>query len=610
VGHIKRERGYCLVEPSNKRILDDILIPSGEDLDAPDEAIVSVEITEWPTRTGSPVGRVTDIIGAAEDPEVEAEVILRKYGLPNRFPDRVEAEAREVPDEVEEGAIKGREDLRGLRIITIDGETAKDFDDAVYVDRTKDGGYRLLVSIADVSHYVRPGTALDAEAFSRGTSVYFPARCIPMLPEALSNGICSLNPAVDRLTMTAEMVFDSEGRMTGKRFYESVIKSAERMTYTDVHKLIKGDDAEINDRYSRIREDVLLMAGLAGLLLDRRVEDGSIDFDLPEPQVILDIEGRTEDIIRVERNAAHRLIEEFMLAANRAVATEFTSQSLPFLYRVHDEPDRESTDDFAEFVFSLGLDFKPSGGPKAFQKVITAARGKPEERLVNTVLLRSMKQAIYSDENAGHFGLAFTDYTHFTSPIRRYPDLIVHRLLKLLMRGKYGKREQARMEAELPETTARSSATERKAMEAEREILDLKKTQFMKDKVGEVYEGFISGVTGFGLFVELKEWFVEGLVHVSSLLDDYYTFDDKRHTLTGEHTKKTFRLADEVTVQVTGVNIELRRIEMTLSGDSATPGGPRPRREGGGGRGDKKATGAKDKGKSTGRNKGGRKRRG
>jgi len=566
VGRFEWGRGFGLVIPSDERVLDQIIIPPKDAKGVQEGQIVSAEITRWPDRTMSAAGKILEVLGDPDDPDVESEVILRKYGLTNAFPHAVMAEVKSVPSEVATADTSGRLDLRERTTITIDGETARDFDDAVSIEKIA-AGYRLWVSIADVSHYVKEGSAIDKEAYERSTSVYFPDRAIPMLPEALSNGICSLNPKVDRLTMTAEIEFDHDGRPVKKRFFESVIKSAERMTYTKVKGLIEGD-GELSRQYSHILPDIKLMAALAEKLTARRFEQGSIDFDLPEPQIIIDIEGRVEDIVRSERNVAHKLIEEFMLAANRAVAEEFSKRELPFIYRVHEEPDEESVHDFADFVASFGLRFTP-GGPKSFQEVLAKFDGKPEQRLVNHVLLRSMKQAVYSADNAGHFGLAFEDYTHFTSPIRRYPDLVVHRLLKLLMKKAYTKHEQARMESVLPVTANHTSVRERKAMEAEREIADLKKCQFMKDKVGDVFDGFISGVTSFGFFVELKDFFVEGLVHVSMLVDDYYVFDPKRHTLMGERAGKKFRLADPVKVKVARVDIERRRIELLLYDEAA-----------------------------------------
>ncbi len=568
VGRYESARGYGIVIPSDERVLGSVIIPPKDKGAAEDGKIVVAEITRWPSKDVAAAGRITEVIGDPEEPDVEAEVILKKFGLPNKFPPPVVAAARAVEQEVPAFEVKGRVDLRARTTVTIDGETARDFDDAVSIERTEHG-YRLLVSIADVSHYVAEGGAIDAEAYSRSTSVYFPDRCIPMLPEELSNGICSLNPGVDRLAFTAELELDARGRVVKKSFYESVIKSAERMTYTNVKKLLDGNDAELADRYSAIMDDIRTMAELAGKLTALRQEAGSIDFDLPEPQIIIDIEGRVEDIVRSERNAAHRLIEEFMLAANRAVAEEFESRNLPFLYRVHDEPGAEAVQDFEEFLHGFNLRHRPQRGPKSYQEILKKVEGRPEERLINQVLLRSMKQAVYSEENIGHFGLAFDTYTHFTSPIRRYPDLVVHRLLKLLVHGRYKKEERERMEAALPGIASHTSARERKAMEAEREIADLKKAQFMMDKVGQSFEGLISGVTSFGLFVELKDYFVEGLIHISNIADDYYTFDELKHSLIGGNTGRTFRLGDEVSVTVTRVDLERRRIDLVLEEEAA-----------------------------------------
>jgi len=562
VGRFETARNFSVVVPSDERVLDRVIIPPGETGGAGDGVIVEVEITRWPSRDRAPAGRVVEVIGDPEDPDVESDVILRKYGLPVKFPPEVAGEVREIPMSVDPDAVKGRVDLREKKIFTIDGETAKDFDDAVGIEKTAHG-YTLLVSIADVSHYVKEGSRLDSEAYSRGTSVYFPDRCIPMLPEALSNGICSLNPGEDRLTLTAELTLDGSGRVTKKRFYESVIRSTERLTYTNVKSVLADEDPALARRYAHITEDLRLMRELAERLSEERFKEGGLDFDLPEPQIILDIEGRVEDIVRSERNIAHRIIEEFMLAANRAVAEEFSSRKWPFLFRVHEPPAQESVEEFREFIAGFGLHMR-GGGPKAFQKVLHAVDGRPEEKLVNHVLLRSMKQAVYSEENTGHFGLAFENYTHFTSPIRRYPDLVVHRLLKLLLRKKYLKKERERAGEHLPSVASATSASERKAMEAEREIVDLKKAQFMKDKVGASYDGLVSGVTSFGLFVELKDYFVEGLVHVSTLMDDYYIFDQKRHTLTGEHTKRVFRIGEALRVVVSRVDLERRRIDLVL----------------------------------------------
>ncbi|MBI5234373.1 MAG: ribonuclease R [Deltaproteobacteria bacterium] len=566
VGTFKKEKGFGIVMPSDERILDHIVIPEALSLDAANGMVVTAEITRWPIKHLSATGRVIEVLGEPASPDVEIEVILRKYGLNHSFSKKVSEEAASIADEVSASDIKNRVDLRAIRTFTIDGEKAKDFDDAVSIERTKKG-FILLVSIADVSHYVKEGSDLDMEAFKRGTSVYFPDRCVPMLPPKLSNNICSLNPHVDRLTLTAELEFDHEGAVLKKRFYESVIKSAERLTYTTVKGLLEDQNAELKKRYTDIIEDLGLMKELALKLSKRRFNEGSIDFDLPEPEIIISIEGRIEDIVRSERNIAHRIIEEFMLSANTAVAKEFSAKKLPFIYRIHEKPSADTMEGFREFVSAFGIVLKRHGKntiPGELAAVIRKVAGRPEEKLVNHVLLRSMKQAVYSTENKGHFGLAFEDYTHFTSPIRRYPDLIVHRLLKKLIHRKYSEKDREHYGSALPAIASQNSAMERKAMEAEREIVDLKKAQFMKDKEGEIFEGLVSTVTGFGLFVELKEYFVEGLVHITSLDDDYYLFDEKRHTLTGRHTKKRFSIGDPVKATVARVDIARRRIDLVL----------------------------------------------
>ncbi len=566
VGEFVKLKGVSIVRPSEKRLTDEIIIPPRLSLGARTGDIVVAEVTKWPSRENAPTGRVTELLGAQDDPDVEIDILVRKYSLSMGFPASVEKEAERIALEVDESELAGRTDLRDRQIVTIDGETAKDFDDAVGIEKTRDG-YTLLVSIADVSHYVREGSLLDSEAFKRSTSVYFPDRCIPMLPERLSNGICSLKPKVDRLTMTAELEFDLKGNLKKKRIYKSVIKSYRRLTYTEVRDILAG---KLNANDPALEKALRLMEDLSRLLNERRFEEGSIDFDLPEPQIIIDIEGRIEDIVRSERNIAHRLIEEFMLAANRAVADEFYSKELPQLYRIHAKPDIERINAFSEFVAGFGYHVKQVKDPslitpKMLQKILKGCEGKSEEKLINHVLLRSMKRAEYSPENSGHFGLAFKDYTHFTSPIRRYPDLVVHRLTKLLIEGIYSKAEQKRVAPGLPEIARQTSTLERNAMEAEREIVDLKKAQFMKAKVGESFEGFVSGVTGFGVFVELKEYFVEGLVHISNLTDDYYIFDEPRHRLIGESTNKGFSVGDDITVIIEGVDIAKRQIDMKIA---------------------------------------------
>ncbi|OGP32347.1 MAG: ribonuclease R [Deltaproteobacteria bacterium GWC2_42_11] len=573
VGRLEKGKGFNIVVPLDERLTSVCIIPERDKGMAQEGDVVIAEVVKWQDRgavkhfSAPVVGRIIEVLGDYEDPDVEIEVIARKYNLPYIFPSEVIGDANRIPQTVEEHEFKGRVDLRNITTFTIDGETAKDFDDAVSIEKLRNG-CRLWVSIADVSHYVKENSNLDKEAFTRGTSVYFPGRCIPMLPEQLSNGICSLNPNVDRLAFTAEMEFDKDGGIRKFEFYESVIKSIERLTYTNVKAILVDNDNLLKSRYSHIIDDLNAMEELCLKLKEQRNKKGSIDFDLPEPEIIIDIEGRIEDIVKSERNIAHQMIEEFMLLANQSVAVFMSSSNFPFLYRVHEEPDADEMLVFREFISNFGynLDIKEMVKPKILQRLLEAVKGKPEEKLINHVLLRSMKQARYSEENTGHFGLAFDYYTHFTSPIRRYPDLIVHRLLKTALKKRFSDKEKERWKTVLPDMAGHTSKTERNAMEAEREVVDLKKAQFMKDKVGEVFEGFISGVTSFGFFVELKGYFVEGLVHVTSLQDGYYIFNEKQHSLIGERTKKRFRIGDEVRVKIQNVDIGRRQIDLVPAG--------------------------------------------
>lgn len=596
-GVFERARSAGYVAPFDKRITHDILIPPDQSGDASSGQAVMVEITEYPTATRQPVGKIVKVIGDADDPSVEVAVIAAKLKLRTDFPHAVvqEAKSHHAPSAKD---YVGRLDLRSKPIVTIDGETAKDFDDAVDVERIESGGYRLGVHIADVSHYVREDSALDKEAFRRGTSVYFPGSVIPMLPFELSNDLCSLNPKVDRLTLSCVMTFSKNGDILDAQMHESVIRSVERMTYTAVAGILKGDDEELLSRYGGLIANFRLMEELAEILRKRRLESGAIDFDLPEPQIILDITGRPESIILAERNVAHRLIEEFMLSANKAVAGTFLKRKYPAIYRVHDKPDPEKVKAFGEFAKAFGIHVKPGESLSSVRmgEIIEEVRGKPEEKLITRILLRSMKQARYSDENIGHFGLAFAHYTHFTSPIRRYPDLIVHRLLKDLIADK---RRESHWKPILPEIAAHTSKTERTAEEGEREAVKLRKTQYMADKIGEVYDGMISGVTSFGFFVEFVNPPVEGLVRVATLTDDYYIFDERGHALNGDRTRRRFRLGDMVKVKVESVSIERRRVDLSLV-DTAARG------RSVGGRGRTSGRGAPGRGAPGGRTGGGR----
>ena len=564
VGKFMRGKNYSYLIPENERILQEIYIPDGETRRARPNQIVVAEITRYPTERARPEGRIIHILGYPDDPEVEPQIIIYKYDLPHRFSTSALKETRDIPLIPSPQEYRDRVDLRGIPTFTIDGENAKDFDDAVSIEEERDGGIRLYVSISDVSHYVKEGTALDEEAYLRGTSIYFPDRAIPMFPTELSNEVCCLHPRSDRLTITVELRYDARGEGRGIRFYPSVIRSDERLTYTHVKKILVDGDANLKDRFRHILPSLALMARLSQGLRQRRMERGAIDFDLPESEIILNLQGETEDIVRAERNLAHQIIEEFMIAANEGVAHFMEEKGLPFLYRIHESPPREAIEEFRRFISHLGYRMEKNSdhSPKAFQKVLFDVKGSPEERVVNDVLLRSMKWAKYSAKNQGHFGLASDAYTHFTSPIRRYPDLIVHRLLKKVLSKKEGKI----LEEELSKKAEHLSQRERVAMEAEREIVDRYQVRFMKEKIGEEFEGVINGVTAFGFFVELKDIFVEGLVRVTSLHDDYYHYYEKQYCLIGERTHKSFRIGDEARVRVDRVDVERRHIDFGLIG--------------------------------------------
>jgi ribonuclease R len=567
VGRFEATGDDGLVIPDEPRLSIPIAIPAAARLKARHGQMVVAEITTYPSGRRGASGRIIEVLGNQDDPDVEFLTIVRKYGLPDLFPPEVLAEATAVYRPVGDPDREGRVDLRDQLTVTIDGETARDFDDAVSVRSEKDDSIRLWVSIADVSHYVASGSLLDREALKRGTSVYFPDRCIPMLPEKLSNGICSLNPREDRLAMTAELLFDAAGEARESRFYPSVIRSDERLTYTEVKEILADKNQDTIQRYASVCKDLRTMEVLAGRLGERRRQRGSIDFDLPEPEIILDLQGRPESIGIAERNLAHRLIEEFMLAANEAVAAHLEGNGIPCIFRIHEPPDPLKLKDFQEFIKPMGLSFKLRGdsvAPGEFQRLLGEVEGRPEERMVNELLLRCMKQARYSAENLGHFGLASPSYLHFTSPIRRYPDLVAHRILKEQLSDRLQKRQRGKLAAELPEVAEQSSQRERKAMEAEREIIDLKRLQYMEKHLGEVYDACITGVTSFGFFVELPDLVVEGLVHVSALGNELFQLLEKQHTLRGRKSGMAFRIGDRVRVRVDAVNRSNKRIEFSL----------------------------------------------
>ena len=560
IGELCREKNSFYVKPKGKRVPFFVMINPADRHGAKDGDKVVVEITSFPTEVKPPEGKVVKILPHITEPAQEIELIIEEYSLPGNFPPGVRQETAGFSPKA---SLQNRVDCRKLMTVTIDGETAKDFDDAVSIERTENG-YILYVHIADVSHYVPWDSKLDMEARQRGTSVYFPGNVIPMLPERLSNDLCSLVPHMDRMTVTAEMHFDKNGVMIDKAFYTSIINSNERLTYTSVKKVLGDKDRDERKKYGHLLKDLDIMEELYTLLRKQRIKRGSLDFDLPEPEILLDIQGNPEAILKAERNLAHMMIEDFMIAANEAVGSHIEKLGIPSLYRVHEKPDTAKLEELKPIFNSLGLNVNKSG-PELFQSILKKTKGTPMEQLLNILLLRSLKQAKYLEKNIGHFGLASECYTHFTSPIRRYPDLIVHRILKeTIVRQKFSENKKKELAKLLPEIAVSSSKTERNAVEAERDIISALRVWFMKDKVGNEYEGIVTKLSSNGIKVQLKEFFVEGFLHISALNDDYYIFDDKAYRLTGRRTKRVFSLGKEITVRIERVDTEEREIGLGL----------------------------------------------
>jgi ribonuclease R len=561
------DAGLGYVVPFDRRVLTDVHVPTGQSSSAERGEMVVVEITRWPTATRGPVGRVIEVLGRIDEPGVDTKIIIRKFGIPDAHSEEAVAEATRLGSIVKERDIKGRTDFRGVTTVTIDGEHARDFDDAITIERLSNGHFWLGVHIADVSHCVTEGSALDEEAYDRGTSVYFTERAVHMFPSELATGLCSLNPHVDRLVQSCLMEVDQRGAVVRYEIHDGVINSNARMTYTAVNAILTDRDPEMMFEYQPLVPMFELMRELFDILNRRRRRRGSIDFDLPEAEVILSEIGEIEAIVASERNVAHRIIEEFMLLANETVAAHLDGNGVPALHRVHEAPDAKKVEEFEAFIITLGYSLAARGRaltPKHFQKLIDRMRGTPEERPIAALMLRTMQKARYDATSLGHFGLAVEHYTHFTSPIRRYPDLVVHRMLRESRQGPIARSRREELEEELPETARRSSEMERRADEAEREQVQWKKVRFMANKVGDEYSGYVTGVAPFGLFVELVEHYVEGLVHVSSMADDYYRFVEQEHVLRGEHTKKSYRLGDRVEVQVVRVDMERRQVDLGL----------------------------------------------
>ncbi|MEK3887886.1 ribonuclease R [Bacillus sp. FSL K6-3431] len=557
VGTFTESKHFGFVIPDDKKIADDIFIPKSADMGAVEGHKVVVKITTFPENRKNAEGEVIQILGHKNDPGVDILSIIHQHELPLAFPDEVMAEANSISDTVEESEIPNRKDLRGETIVTIDGADAKDLDDAVSITKLENGNYKLGVHIADVSHYVQEGSALDREAYDRGTSVYLVDRVIPMIPHRLSNGICSLNPQVDRFTLSCEMELNDRGEVLKHEIFQSVIKTTERMTYTDVNKILLDKDEALREKYEKLVPMFELMEELQGVLQSKRKKRGAIDFDFKEAQVLVDESGKPKDVVIRERSIGERIIEEFMLAANETIAEHFHWMDVPFIYRIHENPKEEKLQRFFEFITNFGLVVRGTANavhPRALQEIIEAVAGKPEEMVISTVMLRSMQQAKYDPESLGHFGLSTEYYTHFTSPIRRYPDLIVHRLIRnYLIEGKLDEATRAKWNAQLPEIADHTSKRERRAVEAERDTDELKKAEFMEDKIGEEFEGIISSVTNFGMFIELPNT-IEGLVHVSFMTDDYYHYDERHLAMIGERTGNVFRIGDEITVRLIKVN--------------------------------------------------------
>ena len=551
------------VIPSEHKYFQDVFVPGKEKKGAKPGQLVSVEIITYPTRNHPPVGRVIKVLGDANDPEVELRSILHKFGVRQDFSPKVQKQVEKISGSVSDREKKQRRDLTEEMIFTIDGESAKDFDDAVSLETTETG-YVLGVHIADVSHYVTENSPLDKEALERGTSIYYADGVIPMLPFELSNEMCSLKPRQERLTLSASITFDKQGNVLNYEIFDSVIKSKFRFTYNQVAEMLESGSAE--KKYTDALPVLQNMFELSQMLRKRRFQEGSVDFNIPEPFIVINAKGQVENIVKAEHNVAHELIEEFMLAANRVVAEHLHKKNLPGIHRIHEPPDQDKLHRFQEFIKDIGFRLPNLRDVQSshLQSLLVRARGHAQERTLNMLLLRSLKKAVYSEKDPGHFCLGFEHYTHFTSPIRRYPDLATHRMIKaFLAKKKATQQERKKLLPQSRDQAEQSSMREIKAVEVEREVANLRRAQFMADKVGKEYSGHVSSVTGFGLFVELDEVFVEGLIHISSLGDDYYVFYEHEHMLKGQHKHKTYCIGDPMRVRVTRVDISKKQIDLS-----------------------------------------------
>ena len=566
VGTYEYSRNFGFVVPDDQRIYQDIFISKSENMDVKDGYKVVVEITKWPEgNRRNPEGKIVEIIGHQDAVGVDIVSIIRSHNLPEEFPIEVLQQADKIPEKVTEDEIGKRRDLRNKVIVTIDGDDAKDLDDAVSLEVLANGNYSLGVHIADVSHYVTENSILDKDARNRGTSVYLLDRVIPMLPQRLSNGICSLNPQVDRLTLSCQMEIDDKGKVVGYEIFDSVIKTKERMTYNNVNKIITDKDPAIMERYADLIETFSKMHDLMKILGKRRAIRGSIEFEFQETKIILDEKGVPIDIKPYDRGVSEQIIEEFMLVCNETIAEHMYWKELPFIYRVHEDPDSGKLAAFNEFIYNFGYVLKgiEEIHPKAMQQLMEKIKGTKEERIIGTMMLRSLRKARYTSTSLGHFGLAAKFYCHFTSPIRRYPDLMIHRIIKEDLSGKLNEKRIRELNSYIEQIADNSSVREREAEEAERDVDDMKKAEYMSNHIGEEFEGIISNITAFGMFVELDNT-IEGLVHISNMEDDYYIFDEKNHSLIGERRKRTFRIGDVVKISVSKADPQARTIDFAL----------------------------------------------
>ncbi len=564
VGRLFIESGVAFVVADNKRITQDIMVPLDQLGEAETGQIVIVEITQQPTFRNRAIGRITDVIGDHMAPGMEIDIAIHAHNIPFLWPDDVKQQVAKISAEVSEIDKKGRTDLTKMPLLTIDGEDARDFDDAVYCEKNAKG-WKLYVAIADVSHYVQRGSALDEEAYNRATSVYFPERVIPMLPEVLSNGLCSLNPQVDRLCMVCEMQFDKTGKMSSYNFFDAVMHSHARLTYNKVSAMLEDNHQTLREEYSDVLPHLETLFDLYKVLIKQRKKRGSIDFETTETRIVFDENKRIDSIVPTTRNEAHKIIEECMISANIAAAKFLEKHEIPGLFRVHGGPKEDKMDDVKDFILSLGLKFKTKGKIEAhdYARIIDQVKDRPDFHLIQTVLLRSLSQAVYSPDNDGHFGLSLENYAHFTSPIRRYPDLLVHRAIRHIIEGKKVPAYFYR-HSDMVHHGEHCSANERRADEATRDAVSALKCEYMQSRIGETFKGIITSVTGFGIFIELNDIYVEGLVHITGLPKDYYQFEPVTHRLVGERTGQQFQLGDAVTVTVAGVNLDERKIDFEL----------------------------------------------